>query len=426
MTENKADIQKLIRTVFPRIATEGDLLQLLNSINQKLHYDFYAAQDKEVPVIKLSTFKYYKNYSVSRGKRYRHFTIKKKSGKNRIIHSPARGLKVIQQCLNEIFQTYYEPNEHACGFVPERSIVDGARLHTDKPYVLNIDLKDFFDTIVFPRVKKVLTLPPFNLSKEKEQLAYIITSLCCHPKKESKDKSSAEDDKKPSQCLPQGAPTSPILTNIVCRNLDRHLAGLARRFKASYSRYADDITFSCHKNIFKQDSEFVCELKRIIEEEQGLKINTEKTRLQTKRQRQEVTGLVVNKKVNVSQRYVKQLRLWLHYWERFGIERAQDYFIQQYIRQRGNVKNHKARIENVIDGKLNYMLMIVGNNNPAYVKLKQRYDKLVENTPIQPMLHSKIAPNNADGISNKEPLFPPEIIDEPLDALLDSLIEELK
>ena len=98
--------------------------------------------------------------------------------------------------------------------------------------------------------------------------------------------------------------------------------------------------------------------------------------MQSKRQRKEVTGLFVNKKVNVSQRYVKQVRLWMHYWEKFGIEKAQQFFLQQYISQRGNVKSHKSHIENVIGGKLDYMRMVVGESNPAYKKLRQRFDIL--------------------------------------------------
>lgn len=441
MNQQKADIQLIIRKEFPKITTETDLLQLLNRINSELHKEFFAAKDKKVSPIKLATLKYYKNYKVSGAKRYKTFTIKKKSGKDRIINAPAKGLKLIQQCLNEILQTYYQINDNACGFIPDRSIVYGAKLHTDKPFVLNIDLKDFFDTITFPRVKKVLTLPPFNLKGNKEPLAFIIASLCCHPKSVAKVGENGEKTTEIKQVLPQGAPTSPILTNIVCRNLDRHLAGLAKRFKANYSRYADDITFSAHKNIFQQDSVFMLELKRIIEDEQGLTINPEKTRVQSKRQRQEVTGLVVNKKVNVSQRYVKQVRLWMHYWEKFDIEKAQHFFLQQYITQRGNVKSHKSHIENVIGGKLDYMRMVVGESNPAYKKLRQRFDNLIQieehkkstSAPQQTSSYkqNQCAKTNkeyiADGngiqsLSSEQLPFTPK---EELEVLLDGLISDL-
>ena len=252
-------------------------------------------------------------------------------------------------------------------------------MHTNMPYVLNIDLKDFFDTITFPRVKKVLSLPPFNLKNNREEIGFIITSLCCHPKEIKTTDTDGNEQTEVRNCLPQGAPTSPILTNIVCRSLDRHLAGLARRFHAHYSRYADDITFSCYYNIFKADSDFTKELHRIIEEEQGLTINSDKTRMQTARQRQEVTGLIVNRKVNVTKRYVKQIRLWLHYWECFGLKRAQQYFMTQYLSQRENFKNsYAAHLENVLAGKLDFMRMVVGDMNPSYKKLRLRYDNLIQ------------------------------------------------
>lgn len=424
MKEEKVNIQRLIRSEFSKIKTESDLLQLINSIHKQLHNDYYAARGKQVPLIKLATLKYYKNYKTSLNKRYRTFTIKKKSGKDRIISAPAIGLKLIQQCLNEIFQTYYEANNNACGFIPERNITYGAKLHINRPYILNIDLKDFFDSITFPRIKKILMIPPFNLKNDKEPLAYIIACLCCHPKEVANINKNEDGDLIIKQVLPQGAPTSPILTNIVCRNLDRHLLGLAKRFKANYSRYADDITFSCKKNIFKSDSEFMIELKRIIEDEQGLTINPEKTRVQSKHQRQEVTGLVVNNKVNVSKRYIKQIRLWLHYWEKFGTEKAQQFFLGQYIRQRGNVKSHKSRIENVLGGKLDYMCMVVGSNNYTYKQLKQRYDKLLNDSTKN---HIEGQNKHIDDDRNiKRHKMSQNIAKDSLTSLLDELIVEMQ
>src|SRR5690606_27764009 len=116
--------------------------------------------------------------------------------------------------------------------------------------------------------------------------------------------------------LPQGSPTSPILTNMLCRKLDRRLTGLAKRYNLTYTRYADDITFSSSHNIYN-DEVFDKELKRIIEEDQNLVINPKKTRLQKAGYRQEATGLIVNDKVNVRKRYVKQIRMWLYYWEKY-------------------------------------------------------------------------------------------------------------
>ncbi|RZK10340.1 MAG: RNA-directed DNA polymerase, partial [Flavobacterium sp.] len=176
--------------------------------------------------------------------------------------------------------------------------------------------------------------------------------------------------------LPQGAPTSPILTNLVCQKLDFLLSGVAKRFGLKYSRYADDITFSSMHNAYQSDSEFLNELHRIIKQ-QGFNIKQSKTRLQKEGYRQEVTGLLVNEKVNVQQRYIKQLRMWLYYWERYGYERASSFFIQQYIKDNGHVKKGKPNIINVIAGKLDYLKMVKGFSNASYINLKARFDNLI-------------------------------------------------
>ena len=116
MDSKKENIQKLIREEFPKIQNQEDLLRLLNAIHEQMYATIFNRLNKPVPKIELKTLTYYKNIKLSGSKRYKQFTIKKKSGKDRTIHAPAKGLKLIQQCLNEIFQTYYEPNNHACGF----------------------------------------------------------------------------------------------------------------------------------------------------------------------------------------------------------------------------------------------------------------------------------------------------------------------
>ncbi len=370
-------IQENILQEFPNMETLDDLLDLLNEVKEFLEED---RNDAFTP-LRMNALNYYKNHKASRGKRYKTFSIKKKSGKVRVISAPCAGLKRFQTCLNFILQTLYQPNPNACGFVPGRSVADGAKKHTGKNYVLNIDLKDFFDSIEFHRVKAIFTLPPFNLVDDKENpnsLPYVLANLCCHPKEVTR----FDKDGNPYTCIrnvtPQGAPTSPIVTNLICRQMDRRLLGLAKRFKLSYSRYADDITFSSYKkNVFESDSAFMTELKRIIEEDQKFRINEEKTRVQSRGYRQEVTGLVVNSKVNVTKRYVKQIRMWLYLWEHYGYEKASECFQRDYAKNKGQAKRGK-HMDNVIEGKLNYMKMIVGPENASYIKLRNRFDKLKE------------------------------------------------
>ena len=280
-----------------KMETKKDLLRLLNTIKKEDLGENYHP-------FTISLLNYYCNPNRDPKKRYKHFTIPKKSGGVRDIHAPVKGLKSMLTYLNVVFQAMYEPTEAAMGFVPGRSIADNASVHVGKYYVFNTDLKDFFPSIQQPRLWAVLQLKPFSLNKE---LASVIAGLCCM------------QDANGDGVLPQGSPCSPILTNIICRQLDRRLTGLAKRFNLKYTRYADDITFSSDYNVFQDDSEFMNEFKRIIADQHFI-FNDKKTRLQRSNERQEVTGLVVNEKVNVVREYVRDIRNLLYIWKRYGYE----------------------------------------------------------------------------------------------------------
>jgi hypothetical protein len=206
-------------------------------------------------------------------------------------------------------------------------------------------------------------------------IANIIASLCCTEMEVERKNEAGKWEKVKRNVLPQGAPTSPVLTNIVCQKLDFLLTGVARRFGLKYSRYADDITFSSMHNVYQPESEFLKELHRIIDE-QNFHIKESKTRLQKDGYRKEVTGLLVNEKVNVQQRYIKQLRMWLYYWESYGYEKASGFFLQQYIADKSHVKNGKPDMAYVISGKLDYLKMVKGADNELYLKLRSRFTKL--------------------------------------------------
>jgi len=441
-----------IRTAFGKMQYREDLLHLLNEVKPLIY------GEKTVP-FELKQLTRYANPKLG-GKRYAEFKIKKKSGSQRSIHAPVKGLKALQKTLACILQCVYEPHKAAMGFVREKSIVDNAKIHVGSNYVYNIDLKDFFPSIEQARVWKTLQLKPFNLNKassvepqymkwedfKKEYLkteelvnfykgkgriftntaygtiyvanffddkkdkyvlqgsaflktktgkslegtlwlvnkipdtsrldiANIIASLCCTEIEVERKNENGVWEKVKRNVLPQGAPTSPVITNIVCQKLDFLLSAVAKRFGLKYSRYADDITFSSMHNVYKPDSDFLKELHRIITE-QNFHVKESKTRLQKNGYRKEVTGLLVNEKANVQQRYIKQLRMWLYYWERYGYERASGFFLQQYIADKGHVKNGKPDMANVISGKLDYLKMVKGADNDLYLKLKSRFDAI--------------------------------------------------
>jgi retron-type reverse transcriptase len=215
-----------------------------------------------------------------------------------------------------------------------------------------------------------------NQSKSRQRLASIIAMLCCTEMDvERKNKITGDWETCKRNVLPQGAPTSPVITNIICYKLDRRLSGLAKRFGLKYSRYADDITFSSMHNVYQPESAFLNELHRIISD-QNFHIKESKTRLQKDGYRKEVTGLLVNEKVNVQRRYIKQLRMWLYYWETYGYERAYGFFLQQYLADKGNRVKGKPDMANVIAGKLAYLKMVKGADNKLYVKLENRIEAL--------------------------------------------------
>lgn len=346
-----------IKTQFKGLNSKDDLVKLINDVNQILY-------GEDCELLSLNRLSYYTNPKLSK-KRYTSFAIAKKSGGERTIHAPVNGLKHILKPLNTILNVVAEPHFKATGFVPGKSIVDNAKQHVGNHYVYNIDLKDFFHSFDRTWVKYGFMIAPFHLGKDKEELVFLLASLCTHP---------FEINGEIKTVLPQGAPTSPTITNMLCVKLDRRLNGLAKRFNITYSRYADDITFSSQTNVFTKP-EFLDELERIIAD-QKLVINRSKTRLQQTGYRQEVTGLTVNKKINVNSRYIKQLRMWLYYWETYGYKKAEVIFKRDYSADKGHVKKGIPSLANVLMGKLEYLKMVKGDKDGTYTQLRLRFNKV--------------------------------------------------
>lgn len=352
---HKADIRKIAAEMKDR----NDFLQLLNYVGAlEIGDGFKPFTDKQL--------KFFCDSNKKNEKRYRSFKIPKKNGKQRIISAPVKGLKSMLKALNIIFECLYTPSVAAMGFTIGRSIVDNAYLHVGMNYVLNLDLKDFFPSISQARIWARLQLAPFSFPRE---VASIAAGLCCMQ--------SVDETGKKKGVLPQGAPTSPILTNAVCDKLDRRLIGLAKRFNVKYSRYADDITFSSMHSVYAVEGDFMKELRRIIEE-QNLSINEEKTRLQKRGSRQEVTGIIVCEKPNVTRNYIRDIRMLLHVWEKFGHERAYARFLPSYIANKLGATPHTPSMEEVLRGKIMYIKMVKGEGSPVYKTLCSQFTALME------------------------------------------------
>jgi RNA-directed DNA polymerase len=179
----------------------------------------------------------YHIYIVKPEKRYKIFDIPKKSGGIRQISTPITALKIIQRKLNQVLQAVYQIKPSVHGFVSNKNVVTNARNHVKKRYVLNIDLKDFFPSVNFGRVRGMFMATPYGLHPD---VATVLAQICCY-----------------NHQLPQGAPTSPIITNMICGKMDSQLQRLAKECKATYTRYADDITFSTSLPKFPKDLAYI-------------------------------------------------------------------------------------------------------------------------------------------------------------------------
>jgi RNA-directed DNA polymerase len=328
-----------LKEKFQTLQTRWDVANLLDVKYTWLNYHLYISQ---------------------KDKRYTTFSINKKTGGARIISAPRNGLKIIQQKLNQVLQAVYQPKPSTHGFSLDRSVVTNAEQHINRRYVLNVDFQDFFPSINFGRVRGLFLNVPYSLP---EEVATVLAQICCHENQ-----------------LPQGAPTSPIISNLICAKLDSQLQRLAKQNRCTYTRYADDLTFSTTLRVFPsqlattisgitEQIEIGDELYQVIKAN-GFEVNHKKLRLQTKQTCQEVTGLTVNEFVNVQRKYIRQIRAMLHAWEKYGEEAAFQEFIHVYDQK--HRRKPLVRFGNVVKGKIDYLGMVKGKNDSNYIRFRNR------------------------------------------------------
>ena len=298
-----------------------------------------------------------------RENQYTTFTIPKRSGGERVISAPKSGLKEVQRRLNELLQIIYWERPSVHSFIKKRSIITNAIKHRHKRYIFNVDLKDFFPSINFGRVRGLFIAGPYNIDPK---AATVIAQIACHANQ-----------------LPQGSPSSPIISNMICSMMDKQLQEIAKREHCIYTRYVDDITFSTNLEDFPKtigclasDSVHVGdELKKNVESN-GFQINEKKTNLQTPDMRQEVTGLIVNKFVNVRRKLVRQVRAMLHAWEKFGLSAAESEHHTKYLSLQEGANGPEYR--NVVRGKIEFIRMVRSNNKHGNNQGKQKDDYVAQ------------------------------------------------
>src|SRR5690349_16295187 len=320
----------------PDLVTRGDVATLL-----------------ELPLRELTWWL----WGIREHRRYEEFDIPRRSTERpRRISAPIKPIKDLQKRLAVILNDCFSPMPNVHGYVEGRSPVSNARIHKRREWLLRFDLKDFFPSINFGRVLGVFSNYPFDYPHD---VAVMLAQLCCH-----------------NNQLPQGSPVSPVISNLICRGLDKELATLAKSERSYYSRYADDICISTDRRTFpaflaKRTTagvELGEKLNNIVEKH-GFNINNEKTYLLRRTQRQRVTGLVVNEKVNVPRDYVRNLRNLLYIWRAHGQPVAEDVFKQVEPARAWPPGKAAPDFALVIRGRVEHVGSMKGRGNPTYRSL---------------------------------------------------------
>jgi RNA-directed DNA polymerase len=324
---------------------------------------------------------------------YQRFALPKKTGGERIISAPMPRLKAAQHwVLNNLLQPV-ELHDAAHGFRPQRSIVSNARPHVAAAVVINLDLQDFFPTLTYRRIKGV-----FKALGYSESAATIFGLLCTEP-----DTEKVLLDGKTyyvatgARHLPQGAPTSPALTNILCRRLDKRLVKLAEELGFVYTRYADDLTFSATR---AEDCANIGRLLNCVESivrHEGFVVHPTKTRVMRQSSQQEVTGIVVNQKPSIDKTMIKRFRAVLFQIEKDGPD--------------GKHWNNSRDVLASLRGFANYLYMV---DPPKGAPYQRRVGALLDKYEWRPApVQRPIPPNNVTKPTAETTDRPNEITQRP-------------
>lgn len=312
-------------------------------------------------------------YKIPNTEKYTTFKIPKKDGGEREIKAPEQRLKALQRRLSHLLQKCFEETcgikkyrrTLSHGFRSKHSIITNAKNHRNKRYVFNVDLKDFFPSINFGRVRGYfIKNKEFQLAPK---VATVIAQIACHENE-----------------LPQGSPASPVISNLIGHILDTRLVKLAKKAKCAYSRYADDLTFSTNEKSFPsliaqeiKTGEWVPSKElETVTKRSGFEINTQKISMQFQTHRQMATGLVVNRKVNIRASYYRQARAMCHELFRNG-----EFYIGKEMRW-GKSKNDPTRVRGTVNqlrGVLNYIYYVKNLYDDRDLKKKKETPAAIHN-----------------------------------------------
>lgn len=295
LSDRRSNIEKLASLGLPALSTPADLA---------------AAMGVAIPRLRFLAF----HSEAPTRVHYVTFTVPKKSGGLRTLASPHTQLANAQRWILDNILRPLPTHPAAHGFVTDRSTVTNAALHLRQDIVVNADLSDFFPTVTFPRVRGL-----FQGLGYSPAVATILALLCTEcPRRPVTYGGQTYYAAIGPRALPQGACTSPALSNAVARRMDFRLTGIAQKLGWNYSRYADDLTFSTTGEASDRTGYLLARLRHIAQDE-GFAVNEKKTRIQRRNTRQSVTGLVVNDRLGVPRDTVRRIRAILHRAKREGL-----------------------------------------------------------------------------------------------------------
>ncbi len=273
---------------------------------------------------------------------YRSFKIPKRSGGLRDIVTPYASLLEVQQWILQNILSKFEIHKSAYAYVKGRNVAQNAYQHIGADEMLKIDLKDFFPSIKIPRVREL-----FKRLGYSKEIAYYLSSLCCL-----------------NGSIPQGAATSPTISNIILYNLDKRLSKLSEMYNLTYTRYADDIAISG----YEIPNDFDVFIEEILEEE-GFQVNADKSRYYYGKQRKLITGVVVkNDSIGLPKSFRREIKQQVHYLLKYGIMDQ----VKRY--------NDIYYIDRIL-GRLYYWKQIEPNNNyilKSIKEIKGKYSKTMK------------------------------------------------
>lgn len=296
LADRRSNVELLERNALPVLSSPAELAQALEISIPKLRWlAFHSDAPTRV--------------------HYVTFEIPKKSGGTRQLSAPHRSLAAAQRWILTNILNLLPVHERAHGFIAQRSVLTNAQPHVGATVVINADLSDFFPTITFPRVEGMFRKVGYSPA-----VATILALLCTEcPRQTLRLGDTTYFAATGPRALPQGAITSPAISNQIAGKLDRRMSAMAAKLGWEYTRYADDLTWSTSGDVAPSVGYVLARMRHIVQDE-GFQLNHAKTRVQRRSQQQTVTGVVVNDRMNVPRETIRRIRAILHNAKTTGLE----------------------------------------------------------------------------------------------------------